>query len=62
MFYSKGQKAWVEPGQKREEAVPKISEHLCPVCNAFLAEKTYQKNGQTKKMAPRQIKQIVKIS
>ena len=50
MFYSKGQKAWVEPGQKKEQAVPKISEHLCPVCNAFLAEKTYQKNGQTKKM------------
>ena len=50
MFYNKGQKAWVEPGQKREETIPKISEHLCPVCNAFLAEKTYQKNGQTKKM------------
>ena len=50
MFYNKSQKAWVEPGQKREETVPKISEHLCPVCNAFLAEKTYQKNGQSKKM------------
>ena len=50
LFYNRNQKAWVEPGQKREETVPKISEHLCPVCNAFLAEKTYQKNGQTKKM------------
>ena len=66
MFYNKNQKAWVEPGQrgrgksqgnangfssqKREQAVPKISEYLCPVCNAFLAEKSYQKDGQAKKM------------
>ena len=50
MFYNKNQKAWVEPGQKREQAVPKISNYLCPVCNSFLAEKTYQKDGQTKKM------------
>ena len=30
--------------------MPKISEHICPVCNAFLAEKTYQKEGKDKKM------------
>ncbi len=34
MFYNKNQKAWVEPGQKREQAVPKISNYLCPVCNS----------------------------
>ena len=50
MFYNQGQKAWVEPGQKREQAIPIISEYLCPECNAFLAEKTYHKDGQSKKM------------
>ena len=50
MFYNKSQKEWVEPGQKQEQTVPKISEYICPVCNAFLAEKSYQKNGQSKKM------------
>ena len=51
MFYDKRKKGWVEPGQKREQAVPKISEYICPVCNAFLAEREYQKDGQTKKNA-----------
>ncbi len=50
MFYNKEQKAWLEPSQKREQSIPKITEYICPVCNSFLAEKTYQKNGQTKKM------------
>ncbi len=50
MFYNKEQKAWLEPNQKREQTIPKITEYICPVCNSFLAEKTYQKNGLTKKM------------
>ncbi len=50
LFYNKSQKAWLEPSQKREQTIPTITEYICPVCNSFLAEKTYQKNGQTKKM------------
>ncbi len=50
MFYNKEKKAWDKPSQKREQTIPKITEYICPVCNSFLAEKTYQKNGQTKKM------------
>ncbi|MDJ0573660.1 MAG: type I DNA topoisomerase [Xenococcaceae cyanobacterium MO_234.B1] len=50
MFYNKEQKTWDKPSQKREQTIPKITEYICPVCNSFLAEKTYQKNGQTKKM------------
>lgn len=47
MFYNTASKSWVEPGHK---SVPVLTENLCPVCNAFLAEKTYSKNGLTKKM------------
>lgn len=47
MFYNSTSKSWVEPGNK---SVPVLTENLCPVCNAFLAEKTYSKNGLTKKM------------
>ena len=47
MFYSSTSKSWVEPGAK---SAPVITENLCPVCHAFLAEKTYQKNGREKKM------------
>ncbi len=52
MFYNKSQKAWVEPGQKGEpEPAPSlITEYPCPVCNSPLAERTYQKNGETKTM------------
>ena len=50
LFYNKSQKAWDKPSQKREQTIPTITEYLCPVCRSFLAEKTYQKNGQTKKM------------
>ena len=47
MFYNAASKSWVEPGAK---SAPVVTELLCPVCNAFLAEKTYSKNGKTKKM------------
>lgn len=50
MFYNKEQKTWLQPKQKREQTIPKITEYICPVCKSFLAEKTYEKNGQTKKM------------
>ena len=49
MFYDKQRHDWVQPGQKSPTA-EQFTDFKCPVCDAFLVEHEYVKDGQTKKM------------
>uniref|UniRef100_B8HXZ7 DNA topoisomerase 1 n=1 Tax=Cyanothece sp. (strain PCC 7425 / ATCC 29141) TaxID=395961 RepID=B8HXZ7_CYAP4 len=66
MFWSARSKKWqlpephTEPQQENSDAkrqqdlqtkqLPVLTEHFCPVCNAYLEEYTYQREGQSKKL------------
>ena len=49
MFYDNKQHQWVQPGQNKPTA-EQFTDYKCPVCDAFLVEHEYVKDGQTKKM------------
>ena len=49
MFYDKKKHDWVQPGQNIPTA-EQFTDFKCPVCDAFLVEHEYIKDGQTKKM------------
>ena len=49
MFYDPKQHQWVQPGKKTATA-EQFTDYKCPVCDAFLVEHEYVKDGQTKKM------------
>ncbi len=49
MFYDQKQHKWVQPGNSINTA-EKFTDFKCPVCDAFLVEHEYVKDGITKKM------------